>query len=327
MAEARRQQSAESLAAGVLGRRRRSLSRALSVVEVDDDRSADLLGRLYAHSGRAATVGITGPPGAGKSTLVSALVGMRRAAGRPVGVLAVDPSSPYTGGAVLGDRLRLSEHYEDPDVFIRSLASRGALGGLSSATMRALVVLDAFGFPEILVETVGVGQSEVDVVRHADTVVLVLIPGSGDSIQAIKAGIMEVPDVVCVNKAAHPDAESLVRDLRTALARTGRTGWRIPVLPTEATSGAGIEALADALDQHADHLRERSGLHERRAESARELVGGIVLARLRRELQESMCRVEVRDALAVVAERQGSPYEIADQVLASVAERSVSRAR
>jgi LAO/AO transport system kinase len=303
------------------------LSRALSVVETDDDRSADLLGRLYPHSGGAATVGITGPPGAGKSTLVNALVGVRRAAGRPVGVLAVDPSSPYTGGAVLGDRLRLSEHYEDPGVFIRSLASRGALGGLSNATMRALVVLDAFGFPEIMVETVGVGQSEVDVVRHADTVVLVLMPGSGDSIQAIKAGIMEVPDVVCVNKAAHPDAESMVRDLRTAVARSGRAGWHIPVLPTQASSGAGVEALADALDQHAGHLRERGGLHERRAESARELVGGMVLARLRDELRETMCRVEVTDALAAVASREASPYEIAERVLAGIAERSASRAR
>ncbi|MGC4108838.1 MAG: methylmalonyl Co-A mutase-associated GTPase MeaB [Nocardioides sp.] len=317
MAEARSIPSAEELAAGVRAGSRRALSRALSAAEVDDERAADLLGLLHPHSGLAATVGITGPPGAGKSTLVGALVGVRRAEARDVGVLAVDPSSPYNGGAVLGDRLRLSDHFEDRGVFIRSLASRGALGGLSNATGRAMVVLDAFGFPEILVETVGVGQSEVDVVRHTDTVVLVLIPGSGDSIQAIKAGIMEIPDIVCVNKAEHPDSDGMVRDLRTALAGAGERGWRVPVLATEASSGRGVEALAEALDQHARHLRENDGLGPRREAASAALVEGIALARLRRQVGHQMRSGPVREALRDVARRRADPATVAERVIRS----------
>jgi LAO/AO transport system kinase len=318
MPEVRRQPSAVDLADGVLQGRRRALSRALSSVEADDARAAELLTRLYPHSGRATTVGVTGPPGAGKSTLVGALVGVRRAARRRVAVLAVDPSSPFTGGAVLGDRLRLSDHYEDPGVFIRSLASRGALGGLSGSTMRALVVLDAFGFEEVVVETVGVGQSEVDVARHTDTVVLVLIPGSGDSIQALKAGVMEVPDVVCVNKCEHPDADAMVRDLRTALTHSGQAGWRIPVIATEARTGAGVEELAQAVDDHARLLRDGQGLAARRRAAADALVGGIVLGRLVRDLDGVLRGGSLDEALTDVARRLVDPGDVADLLLAAL---------
>jgi LAO/AO transport system kinase len=318
MSEGRRRPSAAELADGVLEGRRRSLSRALSSVEADDERASELLTRLYPRSGRAATVGVTGPPGAGKSTLVGALIAVRRTEQRRVALLAVDPSSPFTGGAVLGDRLRLSDHYEDPAVFIRSLASRGALGGLSGSTMRALVVLDAFGFEEVVVETVGVGQSEVDVARHTDTVVLVLIPGSGDSIQALKAGVMEVPDVVCVNKREHPDADSMVRDLRTALAHSGRAGWRIPVIATEARTGAGVEELVAAVDAHGLHLRTGDGLTARRRAAADALVGGIVLGRLVREVDRALREGSLDEALADVARRRIDPGHVADRLLAEI---------
>src|SRR2546429_4167346 len=207
----------QTLAQKLLAGDKRALARAISLVEDDDPAGWALVREVYPQTGKAAVVGFTGPPGVGKSTLIGALTKAQRAAGRSVGVLAIDPSSPCTQGALLGDRIRLSEHFLDPGVFIRSMASRGALGGLSEAALQAALLMDAAGNDDVFVETVGVGQAEVDIIDHADTIVLVLQPGSGDSIQALKAGVMEIPDVIVVNKADHPLTDTMLREIRGVL--------------------------------------------------------------------------------------------------------------
>src|SRR6202045_1223522 len=207
-----------TLAQRLLDGDRRALARAITLVENDRPEGWELVKQVFPHTGRAAVFGLTGPPGVGKSTLIGALTKARREAGRTVGVLSIDPSSPFTHGALLGDRIRLSEHFLDPGVFIRSMASRGALGGLSEAVLQAALLMDASGRDLILLETVGVGQAEVDIIDHADTIVLVLMPGSGDSIQALKAGVMEIPDVIVINKADHPLTDTMVREIKGVLA-------------------------------------------------------------------------------------------------------------
>ena len=200
---------------------------------------------VYPRTGKARIVGFTGPPGVGKSTLIGALTAELRKAEREVAVLSIDPSSPFTRGALLGDRIRLSDHFLDPGVFIRSMASRGALGGLSEAALQVALVMDAAGKDDVLIETVGVGQAEIDIVDHADTIVLALMPGSGDSIQALKAGVMEIPDVIVVNKADHPMTDTMVREVRGVLALShDPEGWKVPILRTEAARGEGVEELA-----------------------------------------------------------------------------------
>ncbi|MGH2854983.1 MAG: methylmalonyl Co-A mutase-associated GTPase MeaB [Solirubrobacteraceae bacterium] len=207
-----------TLAQRLLDGDRRALARGISLVEDDRPEGWELVREIYPHTGRAAVFGFTGPPGVGKSTLIGALTRVRREAGRTVGVLSIDPSSPFTQGALLGDRIRLGEHFLDPGVFIRSMANRGALGGLSEAALQTALLLDAAGRDDVFVETVGVGQAEVDIIDHADTVVLVLMPGSGDSIQALKAGVMEIPDVIVINKADHPLTDTMVREIRGVLS-------------------------------------------------------------------------------------------------------------
>ena len=207
-----------TLAQRLLAGDRRALARGISLVEDNRAEGWQLVREVYPHTGSAAVVGFTGPPGVGKSTLIGALTRVRREAGRTVGVLSIDPSSPFTHGALLGDRIRLGEHFLDPGVFIRSMANRGALGGLSEAALQAALLLDAAGREDVFVETVGVGQAEVDIIDHADTVVLVLMPGSGDSIQALKAGVMEIPDVIVINKADHPLTDTMVREIRGVLS-------------------------------------------------------------------------------------------------------------
>ena len=215
----RRSMAEDSLAQRLLAGDKRALARAITLVESDDPAGWELVREVYPHTGQAAVIGLTGAPGAGKSTLIGALTKLRRAADREVAVLSIDPSSPFTHGALLGDRIRLTEHFLDPGVFIRSMANRGALGGLSEAALQAALLMDAAGKDDVFLETVGVGQAEVDIIDHADTVVLVLMPGSGDSIQALKAGIMEIPDIIVVNKADHPaDRHDGARDPRRALA-------------------------------------------------------------------------------------------------------------
>src|SRR3989442_2344198 len=223
------------LAQRLLAGDKRALARAISLVEDDDPEGWELVREVYPRTGQAWVVGFTGPPGVGKSTLIGALTKAQREAGRDVAVLSVDPSSPFTRGALLGDRIRLSEHFLDPGVFIRSMANRGALGGLSEAALQAALLMDASGRDDIFLETVGVGQAEVDIIDHADTVVLVLMPGSGDSIQALKAGVMEIPDVIVVNKSDHPLTDTMMREIRGVLSLGPQEGWRVPIVKAEAS--------------------------------------------------------------------------------------------
>ena len=265
-----RQRSTDDLVAGVLRGDVRSVARVISLVEDGSPALPELAAALAPHAGRARVVGITGSPGVGKSTTTSALVTLLRAEGRRVGVLAVDPTSPFSGGALLGDRVRMQEHATDPGVFIRSMASRGHLGGLAGATPQAVRVLDAAGCDDVLVETVGVGQSEVEVAALADTTVVVLAPGMGDAIQAAKAGILEVADVFVVNKADREGADTTVRELR-AMVSLGRReaaepgSWRPPIVTTVATAGEGLSELLAAVAAHQEWLDADGRREQRRA--------------------------------------------------------------
>src|SRR6201986_1349610 len=240
----------ESLAQRLLAGDRRALARAISLVKNDDPEGWALVKEVYPRTGRASVLGFTGPPGAGKSTLLAALTKLERARDRTVAVLWIDPTSPFTQGALLGDRIRLSDHFLDPGVFIRSMASRGALGGLSEAALQAALLMDAAGRDVIMLETVGVGQAEVDIIDHADTIVLVLMPGSGDSIQALKAGVMEIPDVIVVNKAEHPLTDTMVREIKNVLALGPQEGGKVPILQTEASRGDGVVEVAEKIAEH-----------------------------------------------------------------------------
>src|SRR6202789_2080862 len=253
-----RSMAESTLAQRLLDGDRRALARAITLVEDNRPEGWELVREVYPHTGQAEVVGFTGPPGVGKSTLIGALTKARRQAGRTVGVLSIHPPSPFTHGALLGDRIRLSEHFLDQGVFIRSMANRGALGGLSEAALQAALLLDAAGREDVFVETVGVGQAEIDIIDHADTIVLVLMPGSGDSIQALKAGVMEIPDVIVINKADHPLTDTMIREIRgvLSLANLDRTpeqvkgSWRVPIVRTEATRGKGVEELVGRLEEH-----------------------------------------------------------------------------
>jgi len=277
-----------TLAQRLLDGDRRALARAITLVENEDPAGYEIVREVYPKTGKAAVFGFTGPPGVGKSTLIGALTKARRAAGRQVGVLSIDPSSPFTQGAVLGDRIRLTEHFLDPGVFIRSMANRGALGGLSEAALQAALLMDASGKQDVFLETVGVGQAEVDIIDHADTVVLVLMPGSGDSIQALKAGVMEIPDVIVVNKRDHPLTDTMVREIRGVLSLAPQRGWRVPIVKTEASRGEGIDELVEQLDAHRAHIEAEGTLSERRRRNLHNEVVALAAARMRRRLEESL---------------------------------------
>ncbi|HEY2657204.1 MAG TPA: methylmalonyl Co-A mutase-associated GTPase MeaB [Solirubrobacteraceae bacterium] len=307
---------AESLAKRLLDGDRRALARAITLVENNDPIGGRVVRAAYPHTGRAAILGFTGPPGAGKSTLLAAITKCERERGRTVAVLSIDPSSPFTSGALLGDRIRLSEHFLDPGVFIRSMASRGALGGLSEATLQAALLMDASGRDVVLIETVGTGQAEVDVVDHADTVVLVLMPGSGDSVQALKAGVMEIPDVIVVNKADHPLAATMVREIRGVLSLGPRVGWQVPVLRTEALRGEGVEELLEALAEHRAYIEADGTLGERRRSHLRSEVLAIATTRIRRELAEQLADdPRFGELLERVAARELDPASAAAEIL------------
>jgi LAO/AO transport system kinase len=276
---------AGSLAERLIAGDRRALARAISLVENRDPEGDRLVAELFPRTGGARVIGITGPPGVGKSTLIGSLTSLLRKDERTVGVLSVDPSSPFTQGAVLGDRIRLSDHFLDEGVFIRSMASRGALGGLAEAALQAALLMDAAGKDDVLLETVGVGQGEIDIVDHADTVILALMPGSGDSIQALKAGVMEIPDVIVVNKSDHPLADTMVREVRAVLALGPQRSWRVPVVRTEASNGAGVPELVETIAKHRAHIEAEGSLDERRARNLRAEVLGIAAARMRRSLE------------------------------------------
>ena len=310
------------LAQRLLSGDRRALARAISLVEDDRPEGWKLVREVYPHTGRAAVVGFTGPPGSGKSTLIGAVTKLRRAAGRSVGVLSIDPSSPFTQGALLGDRIRLTEHFLDEGVFIRSMANRGALGGLSEAALQAAQLLDAAGRDDVFIETVGVGQAEIDIIDHADTVVLVLMPGSGDSIQALKAGVMEIPDVIVINKADHPLTDTMAREIRGVLSLApsdgpaGRSGWSVPIVKTEASRGSGVEELIASLEQHRAHILAEGQLAERRRRNLRSEVLSIATARMRRSLEEELAHdASFQRLLDDVAERRLDPATAAGQLL------------
>ena len=311
----------ESLAQRLLDGDRRALARGISLVENDDPEGWALVREIYPRTGRAAVLGFTGPPGAGKSTLLAALTKYERARDRTVAVLSIDPSSPFTQGALLGDRIRLSDHFLDPGVYIRSMASRGALGGLSEAALQAALLMDAAGRDVILLETVGVGQAEVDIIDHADSVVLVLMPGSGDSIQALKAGVMEIPDVIVVNKADHPLTDTMVREIKNVLALGPQKGWRVPILKTEAVRGEGVEELAAKLAEHQAYIEAEGTLSERRRRNLMNEVIGIAAYRMRRELEASVRDdPDVQELLDKVVAREIDPASAAATVLERRAE-------
>ncbi len=308
--------TATDLTSRLLGGDKRALARTISLIENGEAAGTEIVAELYPRTGAARVVGLTGPPGVGKSTLIGALVGELRGRGRRVGVLSIDPSSPFTRGALLGDRIRLSEHFLDDGVFIRSMASRGALGGLAEASLQAALVMDAAGFDDILLETVGVGQAEIDVVDHADSVVLALMPGSGDSIQALKAGIMEIPDVIVVNKAEHPLTDTMVREVRTALSLGPSGDWKVPIVKTVASKGEGIGELLEAMDAHRRHVEETGTLEQRRSRNLRSEVLGLAAARMRTELEGRIGEdPAVAELLERVVRRETDPATAAAQLL------------
>ena len=308
--------SQDSLAKRLLDGDRRALARAITLVENDDPRGWELVREVYPHTGRAAVLGFTGPPGVGKSTLLASLTKLERDRGRSVAVLSIDPSSPFTRGALLGDRIRLTEHFLDPGVFIRSMASRGALGGLSEAALQVALLMDASGRDVVLLETVGVGQAEVDIIDHADTVVLVLMPGSGDSIQALKAGVMEIPDVIVVNKADHPLTDTMVREIKGVLTLGPREGWQVPIIRTEALRGEGVPELADKLAEHREYIEAEGTLSERRRRNLMSEVLAIATYRMRRALESSVRGdPEVQELLDRVVSRELDPASAAATIL------------
>jgi LAO/AO transport system kinase len=313
-----------TLAQRLLDGDRRALARAITLVENDRPEGWELVKEVYPYTGKAAVVGFTGPPGAGKSTLIGAVTKARREAGRTVGVLSIDPSSPFSHGALLGDRIRLSEHFLDEGVFIRSMANRGALGGLSEAALQAALLLDAAGRQDVFVETVGVGQAEIDIIDHADTIVLVLMPGSGDSIQALKAGVMEIPDVIVINKADHPLTDTMVREIRGVLSlanldrstEEARRSWRVPIVKTEATNGKGTTELVERLEEHRAHILAEDQLSERRRRNLRNEMLSIATARMRRRLEEDVSEDPAfQQLLEEVVQRRLDPASAATLLL------------
>jgi LAO/AO transport system kinase len=312
MAQRTESDLAERLVAGD----KRALARAITLIENDDPSGWELVREVFPRTGRARIVGLTGPPGVGKSTLIGSLTAEMRKQDRQVAVLSIDPSSPFTRGALLGDRIRLSDHFLDSGVFIRSMASRGALGGLSEATLQAALLMDASGKDDVFIETVGVGQAEIDIVDHGDTIVLVLMPGSGDSIQALKAGVMEIPDVIVVNKADHPMTDTMIREIRGVLSLGPSTSWRVPILRTEAAKGEGVAELAKTIAEHREHIEAEGTLDERRARNLRNEVLELAASRMRRRLEAAVADdSSVRELLDRVVRRELDPATAAQELL------------
>jgi GTPase len=315
----RREWTLGELAEGVRSGDRRALARAITLVENGEPLAADLVRELYPQTGRAFVVGVTGPPGVGKSSLISALVRYLRGAGRTIGVISIDPSSPFTKGALLGDRIRLADHFLDEGVFIRSMGTRGHLGGLAEAALQAVLVLDAAGKDVVFVETVGAGQSEVEVIGIADTVLLVLMPGSGDSVQALKAGIMEIPDVIAVNKMDHPAAKTMVNEVRSILTLDRESPWRPPIVLTEAVREENVADLWERIEKHRAHLEEDGRLEERRRRNLAGEVFAVASARAKAHLERTVADdPELRRVLDAVEHRELDPLTAVTEIIQKV---------
>jgi LAO/AO transport system kinase len=315
----RREWTRERLVAGVRAGDRRALARAISLVENGEPLAYELVRELYAETGRAYAVGVTGPPGVGKSSLISALVRHVRGRGSTVGMISVDPSSPFSHGALLGDRIRLSDHFLDEDVFIRSMGTRGHLGGLAETTLQAVLLLDAAGKDIVFVETVGTGQSEVEVIGIADTVLLVLMPGSGDSVQALKAGIMEIPDVIAINKQDHPAAKTMLTEVRSILALDTESEWSPPIVLTEAVRGENVPELWEQVEAHRAHLERDGRLEERRRRNLAGEVFAVASARAKAELERAVADdPELRRLLDAVQRRELDPLTAVREIMDTV---------
>jgi LAO/AO transport system kinase len=310
----------------VLAGRPRDIGRAMTALESERGQP-EILAALHPRTGRARIVGVTGPPGAGKSTLVQRLAQKLRSSGRTVGIVAVDPSSPFTGGAILGDRIRMAEIYTDPGVFIRSMATRGALGGLARATSDAVDVLDAAGFDVVLIETVGVGQDEVDIVRAADTTAVVLVPGLGDDIQAIKAGILEIADVFVVNKADREGADRAAAELAAMLDLSGERAWRPPIVRTVAPRGQGVAEALAALEKHEEYLRASGEGERRRRLRARSRLLALLEERFRRVVEARAPEPDgLEEAILRVLGRREDPYAAAERLFQGLVRAQVQTA-
>jgi LAO/AO transport system kinase len=315
----RREWTLERLAAGVRAGDRLAVARAITLVENGEPLAYDLVRELYPETGGAYAVGVTGPPGVGKSSLISALVRHVRRLGKTVGVISIDPSSPFTQGALLGDRIRLSDHFLDPEVFIRSMGTRGHLGGLAEAALQAMLLLDAAGKELLFLETVGAGQSEIEVTSVTDTVLLVLMPGSGDSVQALKAGIMEIPDVIAVNKMDHPAAKTMLNEVRSILALDRERAWRPPVVLTEAVREEHVDELWDAIERHRASLEEGGALEERRRRNLAGEVFAVASARAKVHLEHAVeDDAELRRLLHEVEQRELDPLTAVSEILEKV---------
>jgi LAO/AO transport system kinase len=297
----------------------RALARAISSIEDNRPEAHELLKAVFTHTGRARVIGLTGAPGAGKSTLVDQLAREYRKQERTIGIIAVDPTSPYTGGAILGDRIRMQAHHADPGIYIRSMATRGNLGGLARATTDAATVLDAAGKDMVLIETVGVGQDEIDIVRLADVTVVILVPGMGDDVQTIKAGIMEIADIFVINKSDRDGAERVEREIRSMQSLAVRADkWTPPIIKTVATEGKGITELAAAIANYEKYLQQKDLLLKKKISSWRDrLVEMLRDALLERMLTERLPEAEIARLAADIAEHRRDPYSLVEEIVGS----------
>jgi len=295
------------------------VARAISIVENHAPGWIELLKDLFPHTGRALTLGLTGSPGAGKSTLVDQLAKLYRKDDQKVGIIAVDPTSPYTGGAILGDRIRMQDHFSDPGIYIRSMATRGSLGGLARATADASLVLDASGRNIVMIETVGVGQDEVDVVRVADITIVILVPGMGDDVQIIKAGIMEIADIFVINKSDHEGSERVEKEIRALQSlATRQDGWAPPVVKTVATTATGVQELADAITKYRQFLLSKDLLRKRRADNWETRLVEMLRDTLLEKARTQLSARDLSRLAADIAEHKRDPYSVIEEIVGTV---------
>ncbi|WP_019880375.1 methylmalonyl Co-A mutase-associated GTPase MeaB [Succinispira mobilis] len=308
------------IVAGVLNKSRLALSKAITAVENEQEDAVEIMCKLYPHTGNAYVLGITGPPGAGKSTLTDKIAKEYRKRGKTVGIVAIDPTSPYSGGAILGDRIRMLELSSDEGVFIRSMATRGSLGGLSQKTAEVVKLMDAFGIDIVIVETVGVGQSEVDIVKTADTTMVVLIPGMGDDIQAIKAGILEIGDLFTINKADREGVDRLNIEIQMMLELNPKSvAWKPPINRTIASDNQGVVQVVDSIEEHAVYMRESKELAVRRAERIKTEISAMINEQINRYIAKEVINTSGFDnTVKQLQERETNPYAVVDEIVSKV---------